>query len=62
MTIKEEGMPIFEGHGHGDLYVEFNVVLPATLSTDTRSSTFRDSQLRRFLLTLLNRTKRGIQS
>ena len=39
MTIKEEGMPIFEGHGHGDMYVEFNVVLPTVISEDTRKST-----------------------
>ncbi|PVF97288.1 DnaJ-domain-containing protein [Serendipita vermifera] len=37
MTVKGEGMPIFEGHGHGDLFVEFNVVLPTTLSKDMRS-------------------------
>jgi len=36
ITIKDEGMPIFEGHGHGDLFVEFNVVLPTVISEDTR--------------------------
>ncbi|CAG7852486.1 SubName: Full=Related to SCJ1 protein {ECO:0000313/EMBL:CCA74956.1} [Serendipita indica DSM 11827] len=36
MVVKDEGMPIYEGHGHGDLYVEFNVVLPTVLSEDTR--------------------------
>jgi DnaJ-class molecular chaperone len=39
MTVKDEGMPIFEGKGHGDLFVEFNVVLPNTISDDLRSST-----------------------
>lgn len=38
MTVKGEGMPVFEGRGHGDLFVEFNVVLPSKLSDDMRSS------------------------
>lgn len=37
MTVKGEGMPVFEGRGHGDLFVEFNVVLPSKLSDDMRS-------------------------
>ncbi|KAG8834323.1 DnaJ- protein scj1 [Serendipita sp. 399] len=36
LALKDEGMPIFEGHGHGDLFVEFNVVLPTILSEDMR--------------------------
>ena len=39
MVVKDEGMPVFEGHGHGELYVEFNVVLPTMLSEDVRKST-----------------------
>jgi len=35
-TIKEEGMPIFQGYGHGDLYVEYNVVLPTQLAPEVR--------------------------
>ncbi|KAI0661750.1 DnaJ-domain-containing protein [Cubamyces menziesii] len=35
-TIKGEGMPIFEGTGYGDLYVEYNVVLPSEISPETR--------------------------
>ncbi|KAA1467490.1 DnaJ-domain-containing protein [Dentipellis sp. KUC8613] len=35
-TIKGEGMPHFEQSTHGDLFVEYNVVLPTQLSTDTR--------------------------
>ena len=36
-TIKGEGMPLF-GHptSHGDLFVEYNVVLPTHLSKETR--------------------------
>ena len=37
-TIKDEGMPIFEGTGYGDLYVEYSVVLPAQLSPGLRKS------------------------
>ncbi|KIM33505.1 hypothetical protein M408DRAFT_326204 [Serendipita vermifera MAFF 305830] len=37
MVIKEEGMPIFHGHGHGDMFVEFNVVLPTVISEDMRT-------------------------
>ncbi|CAK5283781.1 unnamed protein product [Mycena citricolor] len=32
-TIEEEGMPHFESNTHGELYVEYNVVLPRELST-----------------------------
>lgn len=46
VTVKEEGMPIFEGHGHGDLYVEFNVVLPPTIPDDVRTSTNNQSSIR----------------
>ncbi|CDO78181.1 hypothetical protein BN946_scf184797.g7 [Trametes cinnabarina] len=35
-TIKGEGMPLFEGTGYGDLYVEYNVVLPTEISPETR--------------------------
>ncbi|KAF8553935.1 DnaJ-domain-containing protein [Imleria badia] len=31
-----EGMPLFEQSGHGNLYVEYNVVLPVELSADMR--------------------------
>jgi DnaJ-class molecular chaperone len=31
-------MPIFEGTGHGDLYVEYNVVLPSSLNSDLKQS------------------------
>jgi DnaJ-related protein SCJ1 len=37
-TVKGEGMPLFEKKGFGDLYVEYNVVLPASLPTETRRS------------------------
>jgi hypothetical protein len=33
-------MPIFESSAHGDLFVEYNVVLPATISQRTRRSEF----------------------
>ncbi|KAF8734224.1 DnaJ protein, partial [Rhizoctonia solani] len=31
-TVEGEGMPIFEGSGHGDLFVTYNVVLPTSLN------------------------------
>ena len=37
-TIKNEGMPIFEKEGHGDLYVQYNVVLPSSLTSSVRKS------------------------
>jgi DnaJ-class molecular chaperone len=38
-TIKGEGMPAFENFHHGDLFVEYNVVLPSDLTPDLRHST-----------------------
>jgi len=35
-TIRGEGMPVFEGHGFGDMFVEYNVVLPTTVSAAMR--------------------------
>jgi DnaJ-related protein SCJ1 len=35
-VFKGEGMPLFESFGHGDLFVEYNVVLPVEISTQTR--------------------------
>ncbi|KAJ7650312.1 hypothetical protein FB45DRAFT_14807 [Roridomyces roridus] len=35
-TIEEEGMPHFEKPTYGDLYVEYNVVLPVEISPQTR--------------------------
>ena len=47
MKVPREGMPIFEGHGHGDLFIEFNVVLPERISPDLRKSELAaDSALR----------------
>jgi DnaJ-related protein SCJ1 len=38
-TIKGEGMPLFERPtSYGDLFVEYNVVLPTQLSKETRQS------------------------
>jgi len=34
--IHGEGMPIFEQSGHGDLFVEYNVVLPIELDPELR--------------------------
>lgn len=45
-TIKGEGMPIYGGSDHGDLFVEYNVVLPMEISPQTRRS--------KFLIFLLN--------
>ena len=38
MKVPGEGMPVFEGHGHGDLFIEFNVVLPERISPELRKS------------------------
>ncbi|KIJ50976.1 hypothetical protein M422DRAFT_776891 [Sphaerobolus stellatus SS14] len=46
-TIKDEGMPVFEGTGYGDLFVEYNVVLPAKLSPELQrklAEAFKGSQ------------------
>jgi DnaJ-related protein SCJ1 len=37
-TIKGEGMPIFEQSKFGDLYVEYNVILPTSLSAKAKQS------------------------
>jgi DnaJ-related protein SCJ1 len=38
-TIKGKGMPLFERPtSYGDLFVEYNVVLPTQLSKETRQS------------------------
>lgn len=38
-VIEGEGMPVFESSDHGDLFVEYNVVLPIEISSQTRRST-----------------------
>ncbi|KAG6873950.1 hypothetical protein C0995_008989 [Termitomyces sp. Mi166 len=35
-TIEGEGMPVFERSTHGDLFIEYNVVLPVEISPQTR--------------------------
>ena len=39
-TIKGEGMPIHDQSSHGDLFVEYNVVLPVELNSQTRRSEY----------------------
>ncbi|KAG9051516.1 hypothetical protein FS837_004025, partial [Tulasnella sp. UAMH 9824] len=36
-TVVGEGMPVFEGRGYGDLFVEYKVVLPTSISKNTRT-------------------------
>lgn len=36
--LEGEGMPLFEQFGHGNLYIEYSVVLPVELSSDMRRS------------------------
>lgn len=43
--VKGEGMPIFQGSGHGDLYVEYSVVFPTQLSPERRKSKASTSSL-----------------
>lgn len=38
-VVDGEGMPNWEATGHGDLFVEYNVVLPQELSPQTKKST-----------------------
>jgi DnaJ-related protein SCJ1 len=70
-TIKGEGMPLFERPtSHGDLFVEYNVVLPTKLSEETRqsasccclavSSTALIYAHISFLLTRLYRSRRSV--
>ncbi|KAH6913072.1 hypothetical protein BKA70DRAFT_1397197 [Coprinopsis sp. MPI-PUGE-AT-0042] len=35
-VIKGEGMPIYNGYGKGDLFIEYNVVLPMDVSAQSR--------------------------
>jgi len=35
-TIADEGMPVFEGHGFGNMYIEYNVVLPTSITSSLR--------------------------
>ncbi|OJT11443.1 DnaJ-related protein spj1 [Trametes pubescens] len=35
-TIKGEGMPLYQSSEYGDLYVEYNVVLPSEISAETK--------------------------
>jgi DnaJ-related protein SCJ1 len=37
-TIKGQGLPHYEQHTYGDLFVEYNVVLPVALSKDAKRS------------------------
>ena len=37
-TIKGEGMPVYHQGTFGDLYVEYNVVLPSELSPEMKKS------------------------
>ncbi|ORY72570.1 hypothetical protein BCR35DRAFT_282007 [Leucosporidium creatinivorum] len=37
-TVKGEGLPVYHESGHGDLFVEYSVVLPSTISSSARSS------------------------
>ncbi|KAM0792442.1 hypothetical protein ACM66B_005119 [Microbotryomycetes sp. NB124-2] len=36
--IKEEGLPIYHGLGHGDLFVEYSVVMPTAISASTQKA------------------------
>ncbi|KEP52262.1 chaperone protein DnaJ [Rhizoctonia solani 123E] len=40
-VVEGEGMPIFEGTGHGDLFVTYNVVLPTTLGNELKQKLSR---------------------
>ncbi|KAK4053053.1 DnaJ- protein scj1 [Microbotryomycetes sp. JL201] len=36
--IKDEGLPIYHGLGHGDLFVEYSVVMPTAISASTQKA------------------------
>ena len=38
-VIAEEGMPEYGSSKYGDLYIEYNVVLPSVISKDVKQST-----------------------
>jgi DnaJ-related protein SCJ1 len=63
-TIKGEGMPLFERPtSHGDLFVEYNVVLPTKLSEETRQSAscrLSPNYMFMFLTSQLHRSRRGV--
>lgn len=37
-TVKGEGLPIYHESGHGDLFVEYSIVLPTTISDKARTT------------------------
>ena len=39
-TIESEGMPVYGTDSFGDLFIEYNVVLPVELNSDMRRSKF----------------------
>ncbi|KAK4058724.1 DnaJ- protein scj1 [Microbotryomycetes sp. JL221] len=36
--IKDEGLPIYHGLGHGDLFVEYSIIMPSSISSSTQKA------------------------
>jgi DnaJ-class molecular chaperone len=52
-------MPIFEGTGHGDLFITYNVVLPNSLTEEVKQSQSDYSHCQKFML-IVHRFKKRI--
>jgi DnaJ-class molecular chaperone len=52
-VIADEGMPVYGESRYGDLFVEYNVVLPQTLSSAMRRSEFGSDLIIELQLTAL---------
>lgn len=60
-VVEGEGMPIYHESGHGDLFVEYNVVLPPVLTPELRKGTFSSARSRNQLLTTPYRSRSSLQ-
>jgi hypothetical protein len=53
-------MPVFEGSGHGDLFVTYNVVLPTSLNDTLKQRQFYRHQLKIYAYHFFGRTIRSV--
>jgi DnaJ-class molecular chaperone len=59
-TIEGEGMPLYGKDSFGDLFVEYNVVLPVELNSDIRQSKSQSKVSIIHCLDNIYRARRGI--